>query len=88
MVRNSAHLLPKNAVRQCMHTPEFKSKLALEALKEQETLAELGSRFGAHLVVGAMEEAVAQRGASSLRGSTCLDLAASRGGVAGPVLPT
>lgn len=33
------------------YSPEFKAKVALEALKEQETLAELGSRFGLHPVV-------------------------------------
>lgn len=32
-------------------TPEFKAKVALEALKERETLVELGSRGGVHLVV-------------------------------------
>lgn len=34
------------------YTPEFKSKVVLEPLKEQETLAELGSRFGVNPVVG------------------------------------
>jgi transposase len=30
------------------HGPEFKAKVALEALKDEETAAELPSRFGAH----------------------------------------
>lgn len=33
------------------YSPEFKARVALEALKEQETLAEIGSRFGVHPVV-------------------------------------
>jgi len=33
------------------YSPEFKARVALEALKEQETLAEVGSRFGVHPVV-------------------------------------
>jgi putative transposase len=30
------------------YSPEFKAKVALEALKEQQTLAELGASYGVH----------------------------------------
>jgi transposase-like protein len=39
------------ATQRKQYSPEFKARVALEALKEQETLAEIGSRFGVHPVV-------------------------------------
>src|SRR3712207_2576282 len=33
------------------YSPEFKAKVALEALKEQSTLSELASKYGVHPVV-------------------------------------
>ena len=33
------------------HSPEFKAKVALEALKGEETVSELASRFGIYLTM-------------------------------------
>ena len=34
--------------RRKQHSPEFKAKVALSAIKNEETLAELAQRFGVH----------------------------------------
>src|ERR1041385_4705447 len=36
------------ATQRNQYSPEFKAKVALEALKEQQTLAELGACYGVH----------------------------------------
>jgi transposase len=48
------------------HAPEFKAKVALEALKGEETVSELASRFGVH---GAM---INQWKRALLDGASCV----------------
>ena len=42
------------------HTPEFKAKVALDAVREEETVPELARRFGVHATDLQVEEAVAR----------------------------
>jgi transposase-like protein len=50
------------------HAPEFKAKVALEALKGEETAAELASRFGVHPTMIHQWKRALLEGAPSLLG--------------------
>lgn len=50
------------------HDPAFKARVALEAAKEQESLARLGQRFGVHpVVVGQWKKRLLERAAEAFR---------------------
>jgi hypothetical protein len=58
-----------------MHTPEFKAKVALEAIREEMTLSELSKKYGVHPnQISTWSEA----GQHLIRGIKCLPNAATR----------
>lgn len=55
------------------YTPEFKARIALEAAQEQESLAQIGHRYGVHpVLVGQWKKQLLKRAAAAFRreGST------------------
>ena len=55
----------KNAKR---YTPEFKARVALEAAQEQESLAQLGKRYGVHpVLIGQWKKQLLGRAADAFR---------------------
>jgi len=62
----------KNAKR---YTPEFKARVALEAAQEQESLAQIGHRYGVHpVLVGQWKKQLLSRAADAFRpGGTSSD---------------
>jgi transposase len=55
----------KNAKR---YTPEFKARVALEAAQEQESLAQIGHRYGVHpVVVGQWKKQLLSRASEAFR---------------------
>ena len=56
----------KNAKR---YTPEFKARVALEAAQEQESLAQLGKRYGVHpVLIGQWKKQLLSRAADAFLG--------------------
>lgn len=50
------------------HTPEFKARVALEAAQEQESLAQIGKRYGVHpVLVGQWKKQLLSRAADAFR---------------------
>ena len=55
----------KNARR---YSPEFKARVALEAAQEQESLAQLGKRYGVHpVLIGQWKKQLLRRAADAFR---------------------
>jgi len=50
------------------YTPEFKARVALEAAQEQESLAQLGKRYGVHpVLIGQWKKQLLSRAADVFR---------------------
>jgi transposase len=50
------------------YTPEFKARVALEAAQEQESLAQLGKRYGVHpVLIGQWKKQLLNRAADAFR---------------------
>ena len=50
------------------YTPEFKARVALEAAQEQESLAQLGKRYGVHpVLIGQWKKQLLTRAADAFR---------------------
>ncbi len=50
------------------HTPEFKARVALEAAQEQESLAQIGKRYGVHpVLVGQWKKQLLARASDAFR---------------------
>ena len=57
--------MKKNTKR---YTPEFKARVALEAAQEQESLAQLGKRYGVHpVLIGQWKKQLLSRAADVFR---------------------
>lgn len=66
----------KNAKR---YTPEFKARVALEAAQEQESLAQIGHRYGVHpVLVGQWKKQLLSRAADAFRREGAADSDAER----------
>jgi transposase-like protein len=61
----------KNAKR---YSPEFKARVALEAAQEQESLAQIGKRYGVHpVLVGQWKKQLLSRAADAFRSGSPSD---------------
>jgi transposase len=50
------------------YTPEFKARVALEAAQEQESLAQIGKRYGVHpVLIGQWKKQLLSRAADAFR---------------------
>jgi transposase len=61
------------------YTPEFKARVALEAAQEQESLAQIGHRYGVHpVLVGQWKKKLLSRAADAFRREGAADNDAER----------